>query len=417
MSTIMSGIEKIDTITGGFHPGELIFIAGRPEMGKTTLLSRIVLNMAQKAVRDKNPEFVLYFNLDKTVLRRIPRFRGIKNLQAEAVITYNRPAVSTENIAEKLTSLKKTHRISVVAIDYLQLIGREADGSRKEEAIAIVSALKQMAVEENICILLTSYLRQNVDKRRDHIPQLSDLEILGDIEQLIDMVIFLHLPYQVVGMPTVPLEIFPGPTTVTIAKNLHGGIGSCELRIKEFGESEMDSWTWESNMPLIIPARKNWMQRDRRMDLLFIPSYQPKYYNTRRHLRWLFFGSLEEGKPDEIERQTNGYVVNGLRMNEEGFFKLNADLRWQIAEDDPIMDHDVSESFLEVDQFIIPEQYNAICPLDGYVLAINAESYWRLPLGEHISNDGPDSVYRLCPHCLMNLASRNIIRRCIRGVE
>jgi hypothetical protein len=143
------------------------------------------------------------------------------------------------------------------------------------------------------------------------------------------------------------------------------------------------------------------------------------YYNIRYHLRWLFFGSPNpfDGKPDEAARHSNGYVVNGLRMDDKGFARLNAGLHWPLAEDDPILDHDIPECFMEFDQSRVPEQYNAICPLDGYVLAINAEYYWRLPPGEHVAEDGPDSVYRLCPHCLMDLASRNIIQRSVRGVE
>jgi hypothetical protein len=419
MAINMSGIEKIDTITGGFLPGELVLLCGRAEMGKTTLLSRILLNVAQKAVRDKNPEFALYLTLDNASHSKYPRFRGIRNLQSEAVIVDNTSAISVDEIAEKLTSLKKTHRISVVAIDYLQLIKpkKAADCDRKEELTAIVSGVKQLAADENVCILLTANLPRKVDRRRDHTPLLTDLEMIGDIEQLVDMVIFLLRPYYITDdHGRTLLQTLPGPTTVTIAKNRHGSIGTCELRIKEFGISDMTYWTWnQSNLPQIASEIKDGMQRAANGRSIFIPQYHLNYFNIRYHLRWLFFGSPGDGKPDEAKRHSNGYVVNGLRMNDDDFARLNAGLRWPLAEDDPILDHDISECFMEFDQSRIPEQYNAICPLDGYVLAINAEYYWRLPPGEHVAEGGPDSVYRLCPHCLMDLASRNIIRRCIRG--
>jgi len=419
MTVIMSGIEKIDAITGGFLSSDLILLAGRPKMGKTTLLSRIVLNVAQKAVRDKNPQFVLSFKQSNWPLRGVPRFRGIPNLQDAAVIQVYEPLLTIEDIVESVKEQKKNRTTSVVAIDYLQLINTEepAECGIKVETTTIVSRLKQLATEEQVCILLTANLWRTVDKRLDHTPLLTDLAMIGDIEKLVDVAIFLHRPYHVVGMTGTPLEILPGPTTVTIAKNRHGNIGTSELRISEFGESEMLYWSWnQSNLPQIASEIKKGMQRDANGNSIFIPQYQLNYYNIRYHLRWLFFGSPGEEKPDEAAQNSNGYVVNGLRMDAAGFDRLNADLRWPLAEDDPILDHDISECIMAFDKSRIPEQYNAICPLDGYVLAINAESYWRLPPGEHVAENGPDSVYRLCPHCLMDLASRNIIRRRILSV-
>lgn len=76
MTTIMSGIEKIDAITGGFQPGELVLICGRPGMGKSTLLERIALNVAKQTVRDKNPKYLLYFGLEKKwPFNTVPRFQ------------------------------------------------------------------------------------------------------------------------------------------------------------------------------------------------------------------------------------------------------------------------------------------------------------------------------------------------------
>ena len=413
MPTIMSGIEKIDTITGGFLPGELVFLCGREEMGKTTLLGRIALNIAQKAVRDKNPEFVLYFRQTGGIRVGMPRFRGIRNLQDEVIIDAYQPVLKIEDIVKNVQFQKKKRRLSVVAIDYLQLIGTkkpvDTDIYRKESANAVVSRLKQLAVEENICILLIAR-----DYCRNHITTLKDLTKIGIVEPLADVVIFLHRPHHFTGFFS---EIYLGPTTVTIAKNLHGGIGTCELGIKEFGEPpNMFSWHWdESNILQSTTDVKNSKHRDN--GDIFFGNRMMGYHHLRNHLRWLFFGSpnRDEGKkPDDT---TNGYVINGLRMDDKGFARLNESLRWPLAYDDQILDYDNSARFLEFEQSHIPEQYNAICPLDGYVTAINAESYWRLPPGEHTAVDGPDLVYRLCPHCLMELASRMRIRRCIRSID
>lgn len=413
MTTIMSGIEKIDTITGDFLPGELVLLCGRAEMGKTTLLNRIALNIAQQAVRDKNPEFVLYFGQTVGIPRGTPRFRGIRNLQDEVIIGAYHPVLKIEDIVKNVQFQKKKRRLSVVAIDYLQLIGTKEPADRgnyrKESATAVVSLLKQLAVEENICILLVARVYGD-----DQIITLADLTNIGIVEPLADVVIFIHRPHHFNGLFC---EIFPGPTTLTIAKNRRGSIGSCELRIKEFGEPpNMFSWHWdESNILQSATDVKN--SKHRNNGDIFFGNRMMGYHHLRSHLRWLFFGSpnRDEGKkPDDT---TNGYVINGLRMNDEGFARLNESLRWPLAYNDQILDYDNSARFMEFDQSRIPEQYNAICPLDGYVLAINAEYYWRLSPGEHISDDGPDHVYRLCPHCLMEMASMNIIRRCIRGVE
>lgn len=87
MTTLLSGIDKLDHITGGFLPGKLILFCDWQGMEKLNLLERIMLNTVHKAVRDKNPEFVLFFKLVNTKIVGIPRFiRGIPRLQSPVVI-------------------------------------------------------------------------------------------------------------------------------------------------------------------------------------------------------------------------------------------------------------------------------------------------------------------------------------------
>lgn len=421
MFIVMTGIKEIDDITGGFWPGELVLICGRPGMGKTTLLNRIVLSAAHNAVRDKKPEYVIYFKQEKRVFRcGIPRFRGIRNIQDKAVIDLYQSMLSVEDIVEILRLEKKKRNISAIAIDCLQTLGiQESAGDNK---VAIAGRLKRLAEEEKLVVFLVSGLWRNVDLRRDHTPLLSDLAMIGDIEPSVDMVIFLHRTYFSSGSGGAPLEILPGPTTVTIARNQRGAVGSCECGIREFGEPRMFGWNWEQGETKFLAdtigdrMRYNASRKNNISSMQFRP-YEPSCYSIRSQLRWLFFGSpdpLEERKPED---SSNGYVINGLRMNDKGFARLNAGLRWPIAADDPILDHDISERLLNFDQSLVPEQYNAICPLDGYVTAINSESYFRLPPDGHVSNDGPDKVYRLCPHCLLELASRLNVLRTVRSVD
>ena len=98
-------------------------------------------------------------------------------------------------------------------------------------------------------------------------------------------------------------------------------------------------------------------------------------------------------------------------MDKEGLDRLNTGLRWPIAGKDLVLDQEIARDFVDNKRLEKPVQYNAFCPLDGYVTAIDAEYYWGLPPGEHMNESGPDEVYRLCPHCLIELASRMIIRR------
>ena len=407
--TIMSGIDKIDAIAGGFQTSDLVLVCGRPGMGKSTLLKHIVLNRAQRMVRNKTPEYVLFLSLQKTrPLRNVPRFRGIPNIQDEAVILVNQPLLGIDDIIETIREQKKRCRLTVVAIDYLQLIATNepAASDQKQETTSIVRRLKELAVEDDLCILLGAQLWRTVDKCRDHVPLLSDLAIIGDIEPLADTVIFLLRPYHVIGMQGTSPEILPGPTTVIIPKARHGKAGTCELRIKEFGDPpDMFSWHWN-----ILPLTDDANHEPRPPG--FFDSRLLSLYRLRRDLRWLHFGSPEESAPEDLVRQSNEYVIDGLRMDDKGFSRMNAGLRWTMAADDPILDHDTSACFLAFDQSRVPEQCNAVCPLDGYVTTMNDESYYRLLPGEHFTDEGPDAVYRLCPHCLMELASKMLIRRC-----
>ena len=389
MRTIMSGIEKIDVLTGGFHPGELTLICSRPGMGKTTLLKRVILNTARTAVRNKRAKFVLYFNPAGTGLAEIPRFRGISNLQAEAVIVDATPAMSVDHIVEKFAILKKTHEISMVAIDYLQLLnqGESDPDKRLHGMVAIVSRLKELAVQEGITVLMNAVLTPLVENRQDYMSRPADISNFGDIKSLADMIMILHRPYHVVGVQGTQGVFLPGPTTFTVAKNSHGGVGFCKLALREFGNAA-DRFSW------------HWYVED---------------YRIRSHLRWLFFGSPDSDDGPKPEDSSNGYVINGYRMDKEGFDRLNTGLRWPILGNDPILDQDIARDFLDNKRLQKPEQYNAFCPLDGYVTAINAEYYWGLPPGERMNESGPDAVYRLCPHCLIELASRMMIRRSWHG--
>lgn len=158
------------------------------------------------------------------------------------------------------------------------------------------------------------------------------------------------------------------------------------------------------------------------------------YFSTRDELQYLFFGSRDEAAPSSKVRSTNGLVVNGIRMTDDGFAKLNRNLRWPIAADDSLLDRDIDSYLLEFNMTPPTFHYDAICPIDGYVRTIPAESYWSLPqiaILDRQSTDKlycipmpdnyrrgnchyPDMIHRLCPHCLMGIASKLLVhRRCI----
>ena len=214
---VASGLMDLDDITSGFHPGELIIVAGRPGMGKTAL----ALSMGRNAaILDKtgvgmfslemaNHQLAMRLlcaegRVDSHLVRtgKLPKTQW-KNLSiavgslAEAPIYLDdTPSMSVLEVRAKARRLKAEHDVGLIIVDYLQLMtGPKGSESRQQEISQISRSLKALSKEINVPVIGLSQLSRAVESRSDRRPQLSDLRESGAIEQDADVVIFLYRPW------------------------------------------------------------------------------------------------------------------------------------------------------------------------------------------------------------------------------
>lgn len=209
-----TGFDELNRRTGGFHGGELILIAGRPGMGK----SSFAVNIAEHvAINDKNT--VAIFNLEmpkEQIVNRIlcsqamvnsikirtgdmdgedwEKIGDVVNKVASAPIYIDDTAsITVSQIRAKCRRLKQTKNLALVVIDYLQLMhsGKRTD-SRQQEISEISRSLKILSKELNVPVIALSQLSRASEGRSDKRPMLSDLRESGAIEQDADMVMFLY---------------------------------------------------------------------------------------------------------------------------------------------------------------------------------------------------------------------------------
>ncbi len=212
-----SGFIDLDKITAGFHPGDLIIIAGRPAMGKTSF----ALNIAQNVgLAERKP--VAIFSLEMSQEQLVQRmlcaeaqvdsqkvrkgFTSVKDIQEltnsatilsnSSIFIDDTPSITTLEMRARARRLKAEHDIALVIIDYLQLARpSERAENRQQEISAISRSLKAMSKELNIPVVSLSQLSRAVETRGgDKKPMLSDLRESGAIEQDADLVLFLYRP-------------------------------------------------------------------------------------------------------------------------------------------------------------------------------------------------------------------------------
>ena len=211
---LSSGYQQLDEMTSGFQAGEMLILAGRPSMGKTSIL----LNIAEyMAVYDKLPVAVFSLEMSRhqlaeRLLSSHARFnlrqmrRGIitpeawTTLQAAAgdleqakMFIDDSPSLTIIQLLAKARRMKAAHEISCIFIDYLQLmtyVGRA--NSRQEQITEISRGIKAMARELKIPIVVAAQLNRGPTDRQGHRPRISDLRESGAIEQDADVVMLLH---------------------------------------------------------------------------------------------------------------------------------------------------------------------------------------------------------------------------------
>ena len=211
---VPTGFQRLDELTSGLQPSDLIIIAGRPSMGKTAL----ALNIAQNAsVQAAIPAaiFSLEMSKEQLALRMLSseakedahRLRGgflsesdwpkltraAGSLSEAPLFIDDTPGLSALEMRAKTRRLKIEHNLGLVIVDYLQLMrGRARADSREQEISDISRSLKALAKELSIPVIALSQLNRRVEERGDKRPQLSDLRESGAIEQDADVILFLY---------------------------------------------------------------------------------------------------------------------------------------------------------------------------------------------------------------------------------
>jgi len=257
---VPTGIRAIDEKIGGWQKSDLVILAARPGMGKTSF----VLSIARNAAIDYSKP-VAFFSLEMSATQIVHRLFSIEtgidseriskgkldevewvqltnkigNLSSANLIIDDTPALSVFDLRAKCRRLKHQHDIQLVIIDYLQLMqgGTEKDkgkGTREQEISYISRSLKALAKELNIPVIALSQLSRAVETRSGGTkrPLLSDLRESGSIEQDADMVLFIYRP-EYYKLDTFEDDtISQGRADIMFEKNRHGATGNVRVRFE-----------------------------------------------------------------------------------------------------------------------------------------------------------------------------------------
>jgi replicative DNA helicase len=220
MSGMKIGFYDLDRITTGHYPGDLIIIGARPAMGKTSLVLDFALNVAKDIVREEKRGSVAIFSLEMSSMQLARRMTAMLSgvssnvLKSEKPITdyqyqaladacetlYSLPIfiddasdVTPLEMRGKCRRLKAEHGLSLVVIDYLQLMkGSRRTENRVQEISEIARSCKAMAKELQVPVIALSQLSRAVENRDDKRPQLADIRESGSIEAEADLVMLLY---------------------------------------------------------------------------------------------------------------------------------------------------------------------------------------------------------------------------------
>ncbi len=225
LSGIATHIKTLDEKMGGLQASDLIILAGRPAMGKTSLATNIAFNIANACKRDNSQAneggIVGFFSLEMSSEQLATRIiseqikvsssdmrRGniseeqfariihaMRSLQTIPLYIDQTGGVSLAQLSARARRLKRQHGLDVLIIDYIQLMtsgSKRSLENRVQEITAITTGLKALAKELNIPIIALSQLSRQVENRTDKRPQLSDLRESGSIEQDADIVLFVY---------------------------------------------------------------------------------------------------------------------------------------------------------------------------------------------------------------------------------
>lgn len=241
-----TGYFQLDELLNGLQPADLLIIAGRPSMGKTTFALNILENIAMKEnkavalfslemAKEQIAENLLcaYSRVDSEQLKkgRLPESKwndlmmGASTLSDAQIFIDDSPGITPLEIRAKSRRLKSRHDIQAIFIDYLQLMqdpNSRRDG-RQQEISSISRALKALARELKVPVVVLSQLNRGVELRENHEPKMSDLRESGAIEQDADVIMLVHRE------DYYDPDKNPGGVQIKIAKHRNGPVGKVEL--------------------------------------------------------------------------------------------------------------------------------------------------------------------------------------------
>lgn len=252
LTGIGTGFVDFDKMTSGLHGGEMIVIAARPSMGKTSL----VMNIVEHAVlEEKQPVgvFSLEMTAESLVLRMLcsrarvnmrnirdgflaerdfPKLTGAAGKLANAPLYIDDTAgLSILQLRAKARRMYQQYGIKMVVIDYLQLLngGSSRIESRQQEVAQISNGVKALAKELNVPVIVLSQLNRELEKDKSRKPRLSDLRESGAIEQDADLIALLYKPDEGKEDEDAPQEVDAIPVNLLIAKQRNGPTGDVHL--------------------------------------------------------------------------------------------------------------------------------------------------------------------------------------------
>lgn len=273
LTGVPSGFVDLDRLTSGWQPSDLIILAARPGMGKTSF----VLSLARNAAMDYKKGIAI-FSLEMSAVQLAQRiisidaeisghklrngqleeyewhqlYAAIEKVSDAPIYIDDTPGINAFELRAKCRRLKMQYDIQLIIIDYLQLMtgGGESKGggNREQEISAISRALKGLAKELNVPVIALSQLSRAVEIRGgSKRPQLSDLRESGAIEQDADMVSFIYRPEYYQIMEDEDGNSNKSVAEIIIAKNRHGALKTIKLKfVDEFARfSDLDDSGFE----------------------------------------------------------------------------------------------------------------------------------------------------------------------------
>lgn len=277
-----TGLRDLDRQLGGLHPSDLLILAGRPSMGKSSLGVNIGVNAAKAWRAEKQPDgsmktvegakvglFTLEMSAEQIATRIISEFSRVpsekirrgeieqeefdkiyhatRELEKLPFFIDDTGGLSIAQVAARARRLKRQHGLDLLIIDYIQLLtgsGKRSD-NRVQEMTEISQGLKALAKELNVPIIGLAQLSRQVEQREDKRPQLSDLRESGSIEQDADVVLFVYREKYYLGRQEpregteehakwlARLTEVGDTAEVIIGKQRHGPIGKVDLHFEE----------------------------------------------------------------------------------------------------------------------------------------------------------------------------------------